>query len=182
LCNWKKIQHEVPVTYRVDDDFDDESTKPPERRLGLSIVVVAALTATGVAAGFLWRNYGNDLPAFPTFSSVNGPPLQSVDKLAGLGELQALQQQSAGQLQTVLQILTSQQAEIKKLSEQVTTLAGKVDILQHSVTAAQVVPTPPVVKPAAPPARKKPAIANPIATNPTGAAPVLITPPAPNRP
>jgi hypothetical protein len=26
---------EAFVTYRVDDDFDDESTEPPERRLGL---------------------------------------------------------------------------------------------------------------------------------------------------
>jgi uncharacterized coiled-coil protein SlyX len=173
------------VTYRVDDDFDDELTEPPKRRVGLSIVIVATLAAIGVGAAFLWRSYGSDLPAFLTFSSMSGPTAQSVDKVAGLGELQALQQQSVGQMQIVLQLLTSQQAEIKKLSDQVTTLAGKLDTLQHSVTAAQAIPAPPVPKPVAPPVRKKPATSNPIATNPNGAplpAPVQIAPPAPNRP
>ena len=173
------------MTYRVDDDFDDEPTEPPERRLGLSIVIVAALAAIGVGAGFLWRTYGDDLPAFLTFSSMTGPRAQSVDQVARLGELQTLQQQSVGQMQTVLQLLTSQQAEIKKLSDQVTTIAGKVDTLQHSVTAIQAIPAPPVPKPVAPPVRKKPVTSNPIATNPTGAplpAPVQIAPPAPDRP
>jgi len=182
----EEIQHEVPVTYRVDDDFDDEPTEPPERRLGLSIVIVATLAAIGVGAGFLWRTYGDDLPAFLTFSSLSGTRMQSVDQVTRLGELQTLQQQqSVGQMQTVLQLLTSQQAEIKKLSDQVTTIAGKVDTLQHSVTAAQAIPPPPVPKPVAPPARKKPATSNPIATNPTGpplSAPVQIAPPAPDRP
>src|SRR5258708_30802136 len=70
----------------------------------------------GSAAGFLWRSYGGDLPAFLTFSSISGPAAQSVDKVAGLVELQALQQQSVGQMQTVLQLLTSPHAEIKKLA------------------------------------------------------------------
>jgi uncharacterized coiled-coil protein SlyX len=171
------------VTYRIDDDVDYEPRRESRRVPWLSIVVVVGLATIGVTSAVLWRTYGNVLPGFPTSSSVNGPTVQSVDKVDGLRELQALQQQSAGQMQTVVQLLTSQQAEIKKLSEQMTALTGKVDTLQHSVTAAQPIPAPAVPKPVAP--RKKPARSNPIVANPTGAplpAPVQIAPPPPNRP
>jgi uncharacterized coiled-coil protein SlyX len=171
------------VTYRIDDDVDYEPEPESRRRPWITIVVVVGLATIGIISAVVWRSYGISLPAFPTFFSGNVPTAPPVDKAAELRELQALQQQSVGQMQTVLQLLTSQQAEIKKLSDQVTALTGKVDVIQHSVTAAQPIPAPAVPKPVAP--RKKLAPSSPIVANPTGApppAPVQITPPPPNRP
>ena len=168
------------MTYRYDDDVDYEPEPEPRRRMPwTSIIVVAGLAFIGIAAAFLWRSYGSI--SFPTFSAGSATPAVT-DKGPGLGELQALQQQSAAQIQTALQLLTAQQAEIKKLSDQLTALGGKVDALQRSVTAVPPTPPPPAPKPVAPPARKKPAAPR---SSPTGAppsAPVQIAPPPPNRP
>jgi hypothetical protein len=94
------------VTYRIDDDVDYEPRRESRRVPWLSIVVVVGLATIGVTSAVLWRTYGNVLPGFPTSSSVNGPTVQSVDKVDGLRELQTLQQQSAGQMQAVVQLLT----------------------------------------------------------------------------
>ena len=72
-----------------------------------------------------------------------------------LKDLQAFQQQITAQTQAATQLLGSQQAEIKRLSEQMTALAAKLDTLQRSVTSVQVAPPAPVPKPIMPPVRKK---------------------------
>jgi phage shock protein A len=108
----------------------------------------------------------------PSIATVNGPaaaPAGAGAKGVGPSDLQALQQQLAGQMQAVTQLLASQQAEIKRLSDQVAALSGKVDALQQPVAPA------PGAKQAAP-VRKKPAPA-PVAANPAGA--TAPPPPAP---
>jgi hypothetical protein len=51
------------------------------------------------------------------------------DKPVGLGDLQAFQQQIAGSAQSTEKLLTAQQAEIKRLSDQVAVPSGKLDLL-----------------------------------------------------
>jgi len=80
-----------------------------------------------------------------------------------LKDFQAFQQQITAQTQAATQLLGSQQAEIKRLSEQITVLATKLDAVQRSVAAVQVAPPPaPMpIKPAPipmPPVRKKPVV------------------------
>jgi uncharacterized coiled-coil protein SlyX len=167
------------VTYRYDDDVDYEPEPEPRRRKPwTSIMVVAGLAFIGIASAFLWRSYGSN--SFPTFSAGSAPAV--TEKGPGLGELQALQQQSSAQIQTALQLLTAQQAEIKKLSDQLTALIGRFDSLQHTVAAPPPPPPPMPVKPVAPPARKKPAV--PLSSPPgaPASAPVQIAPPSPSRP
>lgn len=166
------------MTYRYDDDVDYEPEPEPRRRKPwTSIIVVAGLAFIGITAAFLWRSYGSN--SFPTFSAGSATPAVT-DKGPGLGELQALQQQSVAQIQTALQLLTAQQAEIKKLSDQLTALVGKVDSLQHLVAAPQPAPSPAVAKPV--PVRKKPPTTNQSTTGAPPPAPIQIAPPAPNRP
>jgi uncharacterized coiled-coil protein SlyX len=70
-------------------------------------------------------------------------------------------------MQQAMQVLGAQQAEIKRIADQITVLAGKVDSIQRSLTTSQ---TAPVSNPVAAPARKKPPVPKPAQTSPTGAA------------
>src|SRR6476659_10765646 len=101
-------------------------------------MVVLALAATGSASALLWRAYGNDLPTFPSFGST--PAADAGDKVLMLKDFQAFQQQITAQTQAATQLLGSQQAEIKRLSDQMTDLATKLDTLQRSVTSLHVTP------------------------------------------
>jgi uncharacterized protein HemX len=176
------------VTYRIDDDRYDEPEEQPTRASWVSTadepeeepkragwistaVVALVLACIGVGLAFFWRAYGSSVVALPSIASANrtaaapgvaGP----AEKGVGLSELQAVQQQLAGQLQAATQLLASQQAEIKRLSDQVAALNGKIDALQQPGAPA------PVSKQVAP-VKKKPAAA--VAAHPAGAA----TPPSP---
>jgi uncharacterized coiled-coil protein SlyX len=180
------------VTYRIDDDrYDepeeepkraswvstaDEPEEEPKRANWVSTAAVALLLACiGVGLAFFWRGYGGSVSALPFAASVSGPAaappggVTAAEK--GLSDLQAVQQQLAGQMQAATQLLASQQAEIKRLSDQLAALTGKIDALQQPVTPA------PVAKQA--PVRKKPAAPAPVAAHPAGAAAPPPPPPPP---
>jgi flagellar basal body-associated protein FliL len=161
------------VTYRSEDDVEYEAEEAPRRgRRWISIIVILALAATGSASAFLWRAYGNNFSTFPSFGST--PAADVGDKVIVQKDLQAFQQQITAQTQAATQLLGSQQAEIKRLSEQMTALATKLDTLQRSVTSLQVTaPAPIPIKPAPipmPPVRKKPVVPKP-AEEPAAEAP-----------
>jgi uncharacterized coiled-coil protein SlyX len=76
------------------------------------------------------------------------------DKTVGLKDFQAFQQQITATLQSTAQLVAAQQAEIKRLSDQVAALGATIDTLQRPAASAQAAaPAPPA--PVA--ARKKPA-------------------------
>jgi uncharacterized coiled-coil protein SlyX len=160
------------VAYRTDDDDDyEEPPEEPKSRRLFAVAIVVMLVMVGVASAFLWRAYGNDLAALLSLASENGvsnpsaaQPASAAEKSVSLQAFQAFQQQLAGQMQGETQLLASQQAEIKRLSDQVAALSGKIDALQRPATP------PPVQKKITPPERKKPA---PTATarSPTSASP-----------
>jgi uncharacterized coiled-coil protein SlyX len=153
------------VTYRIDDDRYDEPEEPKRASWVSTAVVALLLACTGVGLAFFWRGYGGSVAALPSVASANRPAAPGVAGPAekGLSDLQAVQQQLAGQMQAATQLLASQQAEIKRLSDQVAALTGKIDALQQPVTP------PPVSKQVAP-VRKKPA-APAVAAHPAGAPP-----------
>jgi len=162
------------VTYQLEDDVEYEAEEAPRRgRRWISVIVILGLAASGSASALLWRAYGNNLPSFPSFGST--PPADPGDKVIMLKDLQAFQQQINAQTQATTQLLGSQQAEIKRLSEQMTALATKLDALQRSVTSVQVAPPAPIPsKPAPipmPPVRKKPIVPKPSEEPPAEAPP-----------
>jgi hypothetical protein len=172
LCGWGRHRIGDPsVTYTAYDDGDDGPPQEPKRERLFSIAIVVTLVIVGVVSAFLWRAYGNDLAALRSFASANAPSNASAGQAAsaaekgvGLQAFQTFQLQLAGQTQESTRLLTSQQAEIKRLSDQVAVLSGKIDALQQLAK-----PTP-VQKQATPPARKKPA-PSPTARSATGASP-----------
>jgi hypothetical protein len=118
--------------HRRDEDFDDTPDEKPKGRALVRIVV--ALAGAGSGSALLWRAYGTGLPAFPSFTSVATTAAPVADKPVGLMDLQAFQQQIAGSMQSTEKLLTAQQAEIKRLSDQVSVLSGKLDLLQRPIS------------------------------------------------
>jgi hypothetical protein len=100
------------------NDFDHES--PPEepevkRRIASIVVSAFVLAIIGSASAFAWRAYGGT--PYPSFS-LGSSSASSAPKTVGLDEFQAFQQQITGQTQSNAQALTAQQAELKRLSDQ----------------------------------------------------------------
>ena len=165
------------MTYRVDEDYDDTPDDPDEKPKGralVHIVVAVMLAGAGSGSALLWRAYG--APSSTTVAATTSPVADKAAP-AGLGDLQALQQQVAGSAQSTEKLLTAQQAEIKRLSDQLSVLSAKLDLLQRPVTSAQAALPPPAPKPVAPAPRKKPAAPQSTGAISTGGAP--LPPPVP---
>lgn len=153
--------------YHDDVDYEPEEIEAPKPRRRLTYAVVAMLAVTGSASAFLWRAYGGSGPVLPSFGSA--APADAGDKMVVLRDLQAFQQQIVAQSQATTQLLAAQQAETKRLSDQIAALNAKLDALQHSVASVQPPAAAPAPKP--PPARKKPAAPKPVEASPAGAPP-----------
>jgi hypothetical protein len=166
-----------------DAGYEAEQAPAPRRMRWVTIAVAAALlAATGVASAFAWRAYGGGIPLTlpPSFAFGTGQPATSAvvaDKPVGLKDLQALQQQIAAPLQSNAQLLAAQQAELKRLADQVSALTAKVEALEHPPASAQAslpASAPPPPAPAAP--RKRPAAPKSPPGISTGGAPLPVTP------
>jgi uncharacterized coiled-coil protein SlyX len=166
------------VAHLFEDARDQTEEPAPGRRRWVSIAVAAALALFGSASALLWHAWGGGLSELPSFTSSAAPGSASAeipDKTVGLKDFQVFQQQIAATMQSTAQLVAAQQAEIKRLSDQVAVLAAKIDTLQRppaSAQAAAPVPPPPAPPPAA---RKKPAAAKPPPGISTGGAPLPLT-------
>jgi uncharacterized coiled-coil protein SlyX len=156
------------------DAINDEAQEAPQPGRWVLAGAFVGLAIFGIASAFVWRAYDGGPLTLPSFLSGTGqaaapPAVATADKPVTLKDLQALQQQVAGPLQSNAQLLAAQQAEIKRLSDQVSALTAKVDTLQHPpASAPTAIPQP--VAPVAPAARKKSAAPPPVIS--TGGAPL----------
>lgn len=141
------------------DEIEDLPQPAPERRRWAPIAVVAGLALLGSASALAWYAWGNGLPALPYFTSSeaapSAAPAQVPDKTVGLKDFQAFQQQTAATLQSTAQLVAAQQAEVKRLSDQVAGLTAKIDALQRPAAPAQTAAPAPPPPPPSPAARKK---------------------------
>jgi uncharacterized coiled-coil protein SlyX len=158
-----------------EEALDQHQQSAPTRRRWVPIAVAAGLALFGSASALLWNTWGGGLPALPSFTS-NAAPAETPDKTVGLKDFQAFQQQVAATVQSTAQLVAAQQAEIKRLSDQVATLAAKIDTLQRPAATAQAAaPVPPPAPAPAPAARKRPAAAKLPPGISTGGAPLPLT-------
>jgi uncharacterized coiled-coil protein SlyX len=141
------------------DEIEDLHPPAPARRRWVPIAVVAGLALLGSASAWAWYVWDNGLPALPSFtSSVAAPgaaPAVAPDKSVGQKDFQAFQQQIAATLQSTAQLVAAQQAEIKRLSDQVAALTAKIQTLQSPATSPQAA-APAPSPPATPAARRRP--------------------------
>lgn len=151
------------MTHRPVDDWDDDADEAEEAGAGRGwlarILIVGLLVGTGSGSALLWRLAGGG-----SLQSMLSSSTSVAAKAGAPGEVDALRQQLqqvTNLNQSAQQSLAAQQAEIKRLSDQVATLSGKLELMQRPVTSAQAAIPP---KPAAPPAaRKKPEKPKPVA-------------------
>jgi hypothetical protein len=152
-----------------DDDYEYTLEKRPRSRALFWIVVIVILAATGIGSALLWRAYGNGIPGFPSLTSA-ADSATPADKPVGLTDFQAFQQQIVGTMQSTDQVLAAQDAEIKRLSDQVSALSAKLDSLEHPL--AQAVDPATAPKPAGAAPKKKPVAPRPAGAISTGGAPL----------
>ena len=121
-------------------------------RAGTQPIALAAATLlivlAGVASIALWRSYTGTAPELDRVATARALQARTVQASEQLVEkakgLEATQQESIDQLQvvqdqlqTVRRLLASQQADTKRLSEQVSTLTEAIDGLRQSFASAQ---------------------------------------------
>jgi uncharacterized coiled-coil protein SlyX len=153
------------VSWLHDNDTDYQPAEQPEGPRWVPTLVGALVLATiGVGSAFGWHAYGGS--PYPSFAF--GTSAASEPKPIGLDEFHAFQQQSTAQMQSSAQALAAQQAEMKRLSDQVAAVSAKIDAIQSSIASARAAI--PAARPIAP---KKPSQPKPAAARvPTGAAPL----------
>jgi uncharacterized coiled-coil protein SlyX len=139
------------MSYEFDSEREYE-TKPARdigalgssRRTAIVIYIVLALI--GSSAAFLWGEYGGTLDDFAIFKSEAAP--QAVSSKV----FDEYQQAVAANLRRYSGMLEAQDAEIRRLSDQVLHLTMKLDSLESSARDAQA-----AISPAPKAASKKPA-------------------------
>ncbi len=171
------------VTNRF-DEVDATPDQKPGRGPLFHVVATVMLVCLGSGSALVSRAYGLAPPSLSSFSSMTSTsassarPTASVDKPVGLSDLTGLQQQIAGSVQSTERLLAAQQAqqaEIKRLSDQVAALSGKLELLQRPMAAAQAAIPAPAPKPVAAAKPKKPAPILSTGSISTGGAPLPLT-------
>jgi hypothetical protein len=146
-----------------DDSFEDEADDSEPAGGWLSrILIVLVLASVGTASAFAWKGAGGPSFALPTSERAASQPPESP---LARSDIEAIRQQMAAQAQSSQQLLAAQQAEIKRLTDQVASLSGRLDQRQRPVASAPAVV--PVVNPsaAAPVAKKKTEAQKPVASS-----------------
>ena len=125
----------------------DAADEEPVKRRGRILAVCLLLALIGGGSAFLWHYHGG---------SITGPAASNTDAISQLTVtlegLQQYQQGIAADVRRNQEMLQAQQADIKQLSEEITRLAAKLDLLQgiarEAKAAAPSVHNPPPKKPA----------------------------------
>lgn len=127
----------------------------PKRRRSGAIGLIAVLLILGAGGGYLWLNYSETLTDMAhavtgsTGSHEGAQALASASAEGGVNaaDFAAFQQQTGSSIQTATDLLAAQQAELKRLSDQIqgltTQVAGltaKIDQSQGRVAMPQVAP------------------------------------------
>jgi hypothetical protein len=137
---------EFPLTYQTDPYVTDdvhEDDEISDRKLVSRILIVTILVGIGCGSALAWRwpfRFGA-IPPVPVSSTTDAAP---VDKPTGNGDLAALRQMITESTQASQRLLAAQDAEIKRLSDQVLALSSKLELM-HPMTSAQAampMPTP----------------------------------------
>jgi septal ring factor EnvC (AmiA/AmiB activator) len=125
------------------DTSDFDVTTPRQAAPRRGNLVAALLLGLLLVGGFiaLWVAYGSAPPQQPqadVAANASNETAQVIrDLQTAIKGLQTTDEKVASQLQSVQQTLASNQAETKRLADQVTALSGKFDALQQSFASAQ---------------------------------------------
>ena len=144
-----------------------------------ALVIVGVLALIAAAAGYLWLNYDRFIEA-ATARAVP-PEGANVEEMVTLKDFQSFQQQTAESTRSTNQDIAAEQADLRKLSDQVSALTARIDALQSAAESAPAQPATlaePVIppRPAAIAPRKKPRIPKPAGPISVGGTPLPLAP------
>ena len=147
--------------YEREGEFQsDLLDKKSVGRRGLTLAVCLLLASIGSGSAFLWYYHG---------AAIAGPAGPKTDAISQLTvTLQGLQQSQQGIATDVRRNQEIQQADIKRLSDEIAQLAAKLDLIQRSAREAQAA-APPVHKP------PKKLASKPVVHEPASQAAALLT-------
>ena len=131
------------------DDLDRQVREALKRRRGSSRVLlyVCILAAIGGTSGYLWLNYDSLARlAFADRSSA-APEVDGSDPGVTQKDFEAFRRKMADSLRSTMEDMDAQKADLKKLSDQVTALAAKIDALQSSAPGTGSLSAPADVRP-----------------------------------
>jgi hypothetical protein len=171
-------QKQNPTGDPVTDDLDRQVQQALQRRR-ISPVVLAAVGGLAVVtagAACLWFNYDRLVDRVSSAASpAIAPIVASGEEPVTQNDFEAFRRQMAESLQSMTEGMDTQKADLKKLSDQVSALAAKIDALQSAPQSTASVSggnaRPPVAA-----ARKKPPAPKTTGPISVGGAPL---PPAP---
>jgi hypothetical protein len=146
---------------------------PKRRRFG-AIGVIAVLLIIGAGGGYLWLTYNESLMEMAhavtgsTGSQDGTPVLASAPPEGGVSaaDFAAFQQQTGSAMQAATDMLTSQQTELKRLSDQIQGLTTVVAGLTSKIDQLPVRPSPQAASPPAATSAAAPALARAIPVGP----------------
>jgi uncharacterized protein HemX len=147
--------NQFPISHPSAETSTDIRRMGPQP-IALAAAVLALLVAGGAAVA-LWRSHGGSSPELERLAQARQLQARTAQASEQLVEktkgLEATQQESIDQLQmvqdqlqTMRRLLASQQAETKRLSEQMGSLTDAVDGLRQSFASAQSEPASPPVR------------------------------------
>jgi peptidoglycan hydrolase CwlO-like protein len=140
--------------------FDGNVTPPGRPGKGGLIAALVLGLILGAGLMLLWGIYGSAPLSQPEPGVAANAPNETAQAIKDLQTteqkiVETTEQKIVGQLQSVQQTLASEQAETKRLSDQITTLNGKLDALQQSFAAQQQSSPAPSPPPPAPAKRRR---------------------------
>jgi cytoskeletal protein RodZ len=151
-----------PIPVEIDPEHQHPVLQPRKGGLFRFLTLTVVLAVVGLAAGYVWLNYGIVLnPPSGTAPTSNLSPEES----ASLKELRSTQQRSATSIEALRKDVGDQQLEFKRLSEQISIMASKIEELQRA--GAEVKPAP-VATPVATPRPKATTVAKRKPATPSG--------------
>lgn len=125
-------RRDIPAPHPYDDpdpDYEGPISKPVKKSFWRPASVIVGLAILGSASAFAWRTfYGSAITSLGSLGQETKSPKNELDDR--LNGLQTLQQQMINQSQSMSQLLTAQQTEIKRLADQVVALSTKIDGLR----------------------------------------------------
>jgi hypothetical protein len=127
------LSHFPEDLYKHEGEFQaDPVDEEPVKRRGRTLAVCLLLALIGSGSAFLWYYYG---------VAITGPAASKTDAISQLTvttqELQQSQQGIAVDMRRTQEILQGQQADIKRLSDEIARLAASLDSIQSSAREAQ---------------------------------------------
>lgn len=138
----------IPVT----DDLDNQVQQALQRRRRFPRIVlyVCILAAFVGASGYLWLHYDSLAKLAFAERSAGAPDVHSTDTGLTQEDFEAFRRQTAESLQSAIEDLDAQKADLKRLSDQVLALATKIDALRSTATSTGSLSAPTEVRPGSP--------------------------------